>query len=291
MKISYLILAHDNYHHLERLVHALDDGNCRIYIHIDKKSPMPTNICNENTIFLKERISVWWLGFSTIEATIKLLEHAEREAFGEYFVFISGTDYPIRSNQFFYDRLAEGGEFINILKGFQPGKAASRYIYHHFDGVDRRKRNLQFFFFRCIEKLLAFAGWKKTPPFQIFVGSQWFALSKGCAGYVLKTAAQDLRYRHFFKNTLCPDEAFFQSIIGNSPYGNQTKNNLTFTDFGSNASPCLISDRHVDSFCQTQVFDGMYGKYEPFFARKFSDESTNVVALIEEKLRANNSPH
>jgi len=38
MKISFLIIAHDNFKHLERLIQALGEDATTIYVHVDKKN-------------------------------------------------------------------------------------------------------------------------------------------------------------------------------------------------------------------------------------------------------------
>jgi hypothetical protein len=223
MKISFLILAHDNYLHLERLINALQDENVRFYVHIDKKSELPDNIGQKNVLILKNRVAVYWCGYSTIEATLNLLDAALKDGFGDYLILISGTDYPIRPMSFLREQLSEGREFINIKKGYQPSKPLKRFERFYFDGLNRKRKPLKSILFICIEKLSVLAGYKRRCPFQIFTGSQWFALTKNCAKNILETTKQIDVFRKFFKNTFCPDEAFFQSIIGDSHYFKNVK--------------------------------------------------------------------
>jgi hypothetical protein len=117
MKIAYLILAHNNYNHLRRLVKALNGSTSTFFIHIDKKSEMPDNLHDfENVIFVK-RSKVWWSGWSIVDATLRLMRVAVSHGF-DYYILLSGTDYPIRPNSFLYEKLSTGNEYINIIKGF-----------------------------------------------------------------------------------------------------------------------------------------------------------------------------
>ena len=75
LKIAYLVLAHNNYEHLKRLVSALNEGESKFYIHIYKKSTLP-DLNGYNIIFLHDRIDVHWSGFSIVKATLKLLQRA-----------------------------------------------------------------------------------------------------------------------------------------------------------------------------------------------------------------------
>jgi hypothetical protein len=47
----------------------------------------------------------------------------------------------------------------------------------------------------------------------------------------------------------------------------------------------LINQHHVELFKKQIEFDGSYGTYEPFFARKFDDNSADIIELIEKELR------
>ena len=67
-KHAYLIMAHNNFYCLEKLLLLLDDSRNDIYLHIDKKIKdfdfdYFQNLCvNANVIFPKKRINVTWEG-------------------------------------------------------------------------------------------------------------------------------------------------------------------------------------------------------------------------------------
>ena len=100
MKIAYLIVAHNNPMHLLRLIRALSSSSSSFFIHIDRKSNLDdfANINGDNVYVSQERIPDYWLDFSQVEATLVLLRMAlaEQHRF-DYFVLLSGTDYPLRS--------------------------------------------------------------------------------------------------------------------------------------------------------------------------------------------------
>src|SRR5690606_17510799 len=113
------ITAYNNYLHLERLINALDDGeNIHYYIHIDKKSDFPSKLKGRKNITFIKRIKVWWGGWSHQEAILRLMKAASLKYY-DYYILISGGDYPIRPNSFLYKKLTEGGEFLNLIEGFQ----------------------------------------------------------------------------------------------------------------------------------------------------------------------------
>ncbi|MEO8170797.1 MAG: beta-1,6-N-acetylglucosaminyltransferase, partial [Oxalobacteraceae bacterium] len=120
MKIAYLILAHDNPEHLQRLITALSSSSSSFYIHIDKKSNIaPFLSIKGNHIHLTyERASVYWGDFSQVDAILILLRAAVADGCHfDRFVLLSGADYPLRSaasiGQFFESN--RDREFMNLV--------------------------------------------------------------------------------------------------------------------------------------------------------------------------------
>jgi hypothetical protein len=286
MKIAYLITAYNNYNHLKRLLNALNDSNVVFFIHIDKKSKMPNNLNEfDNIVFIK-RINVWWAGWSQLDAIIRLIRTALRYGF-DYYILISGTDYPIRPNSFLYKKLSTGGEFIDIIKELLNEKPEIRIKYYYFDGFNRRNLiSVKTVFFILLERTSRLFFQKKSYPFkQIYYGSTWWALSHDCLEHVLDQIDTNKDYIRFFQTCWGPDECFFQTILGNSPFFGTCQPNLTYVDWSSEPSPALINKNHVELFKKHLEFDKSYGIYTPFFARKFDDNSTDVIELIEKELR------
>ncbi|MDU1889695.1 MAG: beta-1,6-N-acetylglucosaminyltransferase [Dysgonomonas sp.] len=283
MKICYLILAHNNFHHLDRLIEALDDENSVFCIHLDKKVQGSYSSSRSNVKIIGQHVDIRWGGFSMVKATISLLKYGvKRYSDSDYFILISGVDYPIRNKGVLYNLLSKGKEYIDIAPLPVPYKPVERYEYYYFD-YDRR--NLKYYNPKFIlEVILKKFKIKRKAPFKIYVGSQWFALTNKCTEHILDTIKNDRRYIDFFKHTLVPDEAFFQTIIGNSSFSNYTVSNLTYTDWEVPIPPATIGEQHVE-FLKTHIeFNDEYGKRYPYFARKFNDGSENILKLIRDIL-------
>lgn len=284
MKICYLILSHNNFKHLDRMIDALDDKNSSFYIHIDKKVKEGYSPIKDNVAVIPQQFNINWGGYAMIEATLALLKHGvESMANADYYILISGVDYPIRPKSFLYNLLKEGKEYIDIAPIPAPFKPEERYTHYYFD-YDRR--NLKYYNpYFLAEVLLKKIKIKRKAPFKIYAGTQWFALTNSCAQYVLDTAVKDKRYEKFFKYALVPDEAFFQTIIGNSTFVKNTASSLTYTDWEVPIPPANIEDRHVE-FLKTHIeFNDEYGRRFPYFARKFNDNSAALLQRIDRDLR------
>ena len=65
MKHAYLIMAHNEWDMLNKLIQALDYPNNDIYLHIDKKADLKkVNIYKTkySKVFLKKRMVINWVG-------------------------------------------------------------------------------------------------------------------------------------------------------------------------------------------------------------------------------------
>ncbi len=269
--------------HLSRLIDALDDGNSSFYIHIDAKTVEEYNNPKENVFIIPQQFDINWGGYNMIEATLALMEYARTHNMSsDYFILISGVDYPVRSREFLYDQLRQGKEFIDIAPMPAPYKPMERFEYYYFEYDRRNMSHLNPKF--LIEVFLKKFKIKRKIPFKLYVGTQWFALTGKCVKYILDTVKQDKTYENFFKHALVPDEAFFQTIIGNSPFQNNTAASLTYTDWEVPVPPAMIEDRHVEFLKDHVEFDDEYGHRLPYFARKFDDNSKPVIAKIRKEL-------
>lgn len=256
MKIAYLILAHDNPAHLVRLTRALSSNASSIFIHIDRKSHLAafSGANSENVQFTRERIPVHWGDFSQVEAILALMETAlsASERF-DYFVLVSGADYPLRSatyiNSFF--RRNAGLEFINIAPmGSEPiGKSLSRLTIFRARPSDPRTVRVAAKLARIVKIPLRRDYKAAFGDLAPFGGCTWWALSGQACEYVRSFLSLKPHVVEFFKHTRCPDEMFFQTILGNSPFRSKVRRNFTYADWSARgSSPANLCERHLDFF-------------------------------------------
>jgi len=230
------------------------------------------DIKGENIYFIKDRVKVYHSSFFEVEATIRLMEFAAADPCNEYFVLLSGADYPVRSNTEINEKLRSGGEFVQVLAWPNEYHPSSYFKYYYFNRVNRRSYDLKKKIFVSIERLLRKLRIKKKIPFQIYTGSQWFALSVECAKHILSAVKCRKEYGNFFRSCRFPCESFFQTIIGNSRFKEKIRNKLTYVDF-TKKGVAEISIDHIQ-----EIEKGDY-----LFARKFNDNSIEIVNMIEKQ--------
>ena len=298
MKIAYLILAHNTPKHLRRLIKALSSNSSSFFIHLDKESNVDDflGIKGNNIHFTQERVPVFWGDFSLVEATLILLQTAlSDQRHFDRFVLLSGADYPLGSashiEQFFESN--PNKEFIDLvaMPSEVEGKPISRLTTYKLRPGDRKIK-------KVIQKILMRVGvlprkrnykdyLRDLAP---YAGAQWWALSHEACDFILSFVKENIQVVNFFKNTICPDESIFQTILGNSPFRSRIVRELTYADWSAGgANPAFITEEHLAFFRPTSSFspDGVYGSDEMLFARKFSDESEELVARLENQIAEN----
>jgi hypothetical protein len=298
MIIGYLILAHDCPRHFARLVHALKDEHSYSYVHVDRKSsvlPFRERVPANMVRFINDRISVYWGEFSQVQAIINLMTEALSCGHRfDYLCLLSGTDYPLQSAQYIRDFFLQrrGKEFINLvaMPNETIGKPIKRLTTYRFQSGPITELVKRICGSQLPELLPKFQRdyRKYLGGLQPYAGSTWWALSREACSFILHFIRHNQRVVKFFKNTLYPDESFFHTIIGNSPFRSQVVRNLTFTDWSrpNPPYPAIIDEQHIRQFLASPnvTDEGIYGKGELLFARKFPDDSEALVAQLQSRL-------
>ena len=95
---------------------------------------------------------------------------------------------------------------------------------------------------------------------------------------ILSFPDREPRAARFFRRAVCPDESYFPTIIGNSPFRERTGPNVTFTDWSSGgANPARLTPEHVASLAAHAGSDAPDVK---LFARKFGDDDGELVGTL-----------
>src|SRR5678816_4847503 len=126
MKIAYLFFAYKNPKLIERAIERLACEGSSFFIHIDGKIDINrfAQLRGDNVYFTQERITVHWAEFTGVEAILLLMREAFSAPGGfDYFVLMSGSEYPLRSGEYIRKFFEEnrGREFIKMFRVAGPG--------------------------------------------------------------------------------------------------------------------------------------------------------------------------
>jgi hypothetical protein len=290
MKIAYLIFAYKNPCLIKRTIERLKSENCAFFIHIDAKIDIGqfSEICGENVFFTKQRVMVHWAEFSGNEAILLLMREAlARAERYDYLVLLSGSEYPLRSSDYiedFFER-NRGAEFMTLSKMPAPGKPLSRLNTIRYPSTKPVRR----FIFRALAKIgLAKRDYRKYfGGLEPYSGITWWALSREACQYLVEFRQQNGGLAAFFEKAFAPEETYFHTILANSPFGNRMRRSLLFEDWSAGgAHPAMINEQHIAAFQKVDEVskDDLHGPGELLFARKFSDETSHLLDLVDEMI-------
>ena len=271
------------------LVGWIATGFC-VFIHVDAKvaiDPFRDLISKDDRVrFLlgRERVAVNWGGYSTVEATLSLLQAAlnSPERF-DRFCLLSGADFPIKSLNDLHRGLDSQVEFIRVDRRLDDTEDSkhSRYVrYAHSrdgptkDGSHKGPR-------KVYDKIC------------LYHGSTWWALTEGCISYIADYVQRNPDYPQFHRASLLSDEIFFHSIVKSSPYAGFISHDFERAAdleayFDLNEHGCHYIDWNSKGVRLPKVLDDrdfhrLIGS-GAYFARKFGDVSERLLERIEEAI-------
>lgn len=246
-KHAYLIMAHNNFEILEKLIKMLDDRRNDIYIHISKKAgwidyDKYRSLAQKSRLYFIKRINTKWGGYSQIKGILSLLRSAVARGY-DYYHYLSGVDLPIKSQDdihAFFEKNA-GREFVHFDSKECRMCYLNRIKFFYFL-QDRPDSRLGRLLLKCIHKgMLAVqkaAGVNRlrNNTLQIQKGADWFSITDSLARYLL---SEEALIEKMFKYTSIGVEMFVQTLVWNSGF----KDRLYDKMYDNNYKACM---RYID---------------------------------------------
>jgi hypothetical protein len=122
---------------------------------------------------------------------------------------------------------------------------------------------------------------RKMPEGFIIAGnSQWFCITQSCVEYILKFIKTKPPLLHYFKYVWGCDEFFFATIVYNSPFRENVRENLHYVKWGKaeGGHPEILGVEDFDDIVNSKKL----------FARKFDkDYDAEIIKLIEKRIQSN----
>jgi len=83
MKHAFLIIAHNNWDQLKRMIEAMDSDLCDFYIHVNSKVDMPKNTdfsvsTKRSKVFFTPRVPIIWGNYGICNASLVALNASYR---------------------------------------------------------------------------------------------------------------------------------------------------------------------------------------------------------------------
>ena len=277
MKHAFLIMAHDNFELLKFLIELLDNEDCDIYVHVDKKCIAPELHAEKSRLFVASKIDVRWGDFSQVQAMMFLFSWSFNNSESvkyDYFHLISGVDLPIKPLKDFFEYINKnnGKEFVKLEQSdgkIIPERVTKWHLFTRYYKSTFLIRNI-FKVVRFIPEQFLNLFFKRSDLGQIYKGSQWLSLTYSAVDFLIQR--EDFINKRF-KFCCCPDEEFILTLLCNSPFKDKVVNdNLRLIDFErspNGASPYTWTTSESDL--------KILSESGAFFARKFSEKNLDVL--------------
>lgn len=279
---AYLIIAHNEFEVLQKLVEALDDPRNDIYIHFDKKvkSLSQLKVKYSNLFICKKRINVHWGDVSQLKAEYVLWQESYKQGKYTYYHLISGTHFPLKSQDSlhrFFDSVAnrivlqkmEQGESEVDLKLKRISVCVKSY-----NSENQFMRKLSQFTWKCFLRMQYICGYRRNKQYVFKKSSTWCSLTEEAVAYMLSVKREVLRkYRY----TFCGDEFFVFSELYDSPLKDQIYDydKLLKCDF-FRTGPIVYNSADYETLVGSDCL----------FARKFSASDLTIVDRLREHYKA-----
>lgn len=288
-KHAYLVIAHNEFYILERLLKLIDDKRNDIYLHIDKKVKdfdfnYFKNIVKKSNIYFTPRLNVSWGKDTQIKCELLLLKEATKKKY-DYYHLISGVDLPLKNQDFIHDFFGNCGnkDFVHFCYHHEVNDhIIERVKYHHLFLKNIRSSNkcklfisqkLHSIFLR-IQKLFNYSRIKNNKD-GFYYGANWFSITDELARYVVSKEKFILKA---FKNTICADELFLQTIIHDSKF---YKNLYMYEDDNYLQIMRFIDWNRGQPYTFTEEDYNILMKSNMLFARKFSTRDKECKKLVD----------
>ena len=284
MKISkhaYLIMAHDNWTILSKLLQLIDDPRHDIFLHIDAKSDtanLDIPILQYSVLTKIESKPVYWADFSQVETEMRLLKAASDGGYS-YYHLLSGVDMPLKTNNERYHFFENSGKNFVAIVPCESFYSVRRVKYFHPLLHNPFYRTCMFL--KALDRIFEYTqrvsgvNRLRRSSWKIIDGWQWFSIRHDLALAVIQ---QENSIKEMFHSSIASDELFLQTLIYNTPGFRET----LYDEKNLKKGPM----RYIDwQRGRPYTFGGSETKsdYEllmnsPYmFARKFSEEKSALL--------------
>ena len=280
MKHAYLIMAHNQFLSLKELVSALDDARNDIYIHFDKKVKLLPDISTRfsKLVILNKRVNVIWGDVSQIKAEYALYKAAFQGGKYSYYHLISGTHFPLRSNDALHIWFDERkGACILREAPLSEEEIHMRFgLYHfflkHLVSKNRFVNKAYHLGWKAVLRMQKVIGIKRDTSFIQGKASQWCSLNEDAVRLLLDQEENAVRK---FRRSFCCDEFFVRSILEGSGIPLIYDDSICYVDF-VNTTPKIFSEGDYVTLTTSGAL----------FFRKISDAKIGLPRMIKSYIKS-----
>lgn len=222
MKHAWLIIAHNEFAVLQRLISLLDHERSDFFVHIDAKvKELPLLTVEKGRLFmLDRRVDVRWGSVSQIETELVLLEFAQQQGPYSYYHILSGTHLPLEPVEEML-QLYDEHDGVEVMRFWaeDPGDADFKLRRYHFPlrhykfGSPLQQRLCQLSW-QGVIKVQKMLGIRHLKGERFVKTDNWLSLSETACHYLVSEKNRILKK---YKWSFCGDEYFVASELATKP--------------------------------------------------------------------------
>ncbi|CEJ69681.1 beta-1,6-N-acetylglucosaminyltransferase [Chryseobacterium oranimense] len=269
VRIAYFIMIHHKPEVFKAMFQKIYTRDQFYLIHIDRKAKeeftdeIQMYLIRFPNVYILESINIVAGGFSTIQAELDAMEfllNVSQE--WDYFVNLSGEDYPLKSQ--------------NIIRKFLTENNGRNYLFYYdqkFYRPDTLKR-IQNHFTELSYKVSSIIYKREfmkgvTP----YIGGKWVIFTRDTCAF-LANNKRVMNFEDYYLHTFLPAESFFQTVLMNT----------SFNDLIVNADKRAIIEKPIFGKKQTSDELILFLKAtNHLFIRKVNEKTEEkVLKYIEE---------
>jgi hypothetical protein len=304
--IGFVLITHNNPEQILFLCEQLTARFDRppIVIHHDfHQTPLNTAIFPANVTFVPDWLQTNWGGFAVVDGQLRALRILYKNSNPDWFVVLSGADYPINSSDFILRDLyghdcdayldhrriqfcrlpiPPGGwgveNFIHpswVTLAFERYMAIGFGFYKLATRMNWRTKALYLRSDFLIKRLTPFDG-----SLHCYAGDHWLTGSRSAANALLEDNDINRRLTAHYRKRPNPDEAFHHTVLCNDPSLRVSTDNKRYADWeGCTNHPRTLTESDFPRLLAST----------DHFARKFAFHPEALLVLnrmIDEKPRA-----
>ncbi|HTU45314.1 MAG TPA: beta-1,6-N-acetylglucosaminyltransferase [Bryobacteraceae bacterium] len=298
MRLGFVILSHANPDQVLRLAKRLADtfAPAAIACHHDtNKSAIDAKRLPAFCTLVKNAVNTSWGRFSVVEAELRALQLLYDKYDPDWFVMLSGADYPVQRASVVSAELSQGGydayvdfrkiSFANrseqrFLTGLDLGGdggfdrpewkriAFDRYVAIRLRYEPRGRNQSRRYLVRHLVVVRLASRFKFCR--NIYAGDHWFSGNRKVARHLLSDTPLTKQMLAHFRSRPIPEEGIYQSIICNVPGLKLCADNKRYADWTAGGlHPKLLGPGDIPLIVKSGAH----------FARKFAADSPALGRL------------
>jgi len=251
------------------------------------KNPRFIENCPGNVRLVRPHVETKWADFSCIEAAVRALRLLYSGGHQpDWFVYLSGSDYPIKPAARILSDLQSSPfdahiEHILVQRQAPPhpplegrleghkGPKWPRICHRRYCSVPvtvpwiTKRLQLTTRTFQLEHPLLTAGQLPFSSEFRCFAGESWFCTNRRAAEVILDSHTRNAKLVNHYRKVLCPEESYFHTVLANAPGLRLSQDPLRYMDWtASGDHPKVLSVDDLPRLAESHAH----------FGRKFAED-------------------